>query len=123
MARISDQTYINAYIRQEGLCAVCGEALEYSPAEAHHMLRVADGGSNSDDNIVILCDREEHLYMHGGDFREPVMTTPDDYPYFTANQESSNTKNQKKTLNPVPRSLMIKPPMGKTTQQIMEVCK
>lgn len=82
MARISDQTYINAYIRQEGLCAVCGEPLEYSPAEAHHMLRVADGGSNSDENIVILCDREEHIYMHGGDFREPVMTTPDDYPYF-----------------------------------------
>jgi hypothetical protein len=82
MARVSNQTIVEVWQRQEGMCAMCGDSLKVSPWENHHMLRVADGGSDSADNIVLLCDRDEHLYVHAGDFTQPVQTTPENYPYF-----------------------------------------
>lgn len=82
MASISDQLYIEAWERQQGLCAVCGEKLIDSAYEAHHLLPKNLGGEDTVDNIAIVCDREEHLDVHGGDFRAPIATTPEDYPYF-----------------------------------------
>jgi hypothetical protein len=82
MAKYTDQTFIDVYSRQDGVCAVCGEPLDDCAYEMHHMRRVADGGTNTEDNLVLICDRDEHLYLHGGDFTQPLQTTADDYPYF-----------------------------------------
>lgn len=82
MARVGDQTIINAWIRQDGICAICGEPLIENAYEVHHMQRKTDGGSDSDENIALLCDRDEHEYVHGGNFNEPVQTTAEQYPYF-----------------------------------------
>lgn len=82
MARVSDQTIINARIRQGGVCAECGESLDESAYETHHLKRVANGGEHTEDNIVLLCDRDEHEFFHKGNFREPIETSPDQYPYY-----------------------------------------
>lgn len=82
MASISDQKHIDVYVRQDGLCALCGEPLIENPREMHHMLPKALGGDDSLDNLVLVCDREEHLWLHGGDFRNEIATTPETYPYF-----------------------------------------
>lgn len=96
MARVNNQTIIEVWDRQEGVCAVCGDPLSETAYENHHLLRVADGGANDPNNIVLLCDRDEHLYAHGGDFTKPIQTTEEFYPYFygksgyEANQSSVN---------------------------------
>ena len=77
MSTVSNQTFIDVYARQDGVCAVCGDPLDDSPREVHHMLRKADGGDDSPDNLVLLCDRDEHEYVHGGDFRKEIATTPE----------------------------------------------
>lgn len=84
MARetISDQTRVEVWARQDGKCALCGDPLSESAHETHHLLRVADGGTNDVDNLVILCDRDEHLYVHGGKFGEAIQTEPSFYPFY-----------------------------------------
>jgi len=82
MAKISDQTFIDVFSRQDGLCAICGDPLSESPHEMHHMRRKADGGDDSVDNLVLLCDRDEHEYVHGGNFNQELETTADIYPFF-----------------------------------------
>jgi hypothetical protein len=82
MARVSQQAIIDVWERQGGVCAICGEPLDESAYEAHHMRRVKDGGSDAAENMVLLCDRDEHEYVHGGNFRKEIETTPDQYPYF-----------------------------------------
>jgi hypothetical protein len=79
---MKDQTFIDVYSRQDGLCAICGEPLSESPWEMHHMRRKADGGDDSVDNLVLLCDRDEHEYVHGGSFNQELETTADIYPFF-----------------------------------------
>jgi len=73
MARVSNKTIIEVWQRQEGGCAMCGSPLDEAAWENHHIRRVQDGGSDSSDNIVLLCDRDEHLYTHAGDFRKPYF--------------------------------------------------
>ena len=82
MGDVSDQTKIEVLVRQHGKCGICGDALGDNPEEYHHMLPPRFGGDDSPDNIVALCDRQEHIYMHGGDFRNEIETTPDVYPYY-----------------------------------------
>lgn len=87
MASVSDQIIVEAWLRQGGKCGICGDDLSESAYEAHHMKPKAFGGTDDVDNIVLLCDREEHLYVHGGDFRNAVETDPSVYPYFNAGTE------------------------------------
>jgi len=82
MASVRDQTIIDVWSRQDGLCGICGDPLSESAWECHHMTRKADGGDDSPDNLVLLCDRDEHEYAHGGNFRQELATTADAYPYF-----------------------------------------
>lgn len=82
MGDVSDQVKIEVMLRQHGKCAICGEPLEENPDEFHHLLPKHLGGDDSVENIVGLCDRDEHLYVHGGDFRNDIETEPDIYPYF-----------------------------------------
>lgn len=87
MANVSDQTKIEAWARQDGVCALCGDTLEDTLYEAHHMRRVADGGTNEVDNIVMLCSKDDHLHAHGGNFCDAVETEPDAYPFFNGPSE------------------------------------
>lgn len=96
MTVVSDQTIIEAYVRQDGVCAICGESLDECAYEAHHLRRSADGGSDSVDNIALLCDRDEHEYMHGGNFRAEIETTPDHYPYFYGKSDQLEYKEDQK---------------------------
>jgi len=90
MGDVTDQTKIDVLLRQHGKCGICGEPLSDNPEEFHHMLPPRFGGNNFADNIVALCDREEHIYMHGGDFRNDVATTSDVYPYFNGGDPEKN---------------------------------
>ena len=100
MARVSDQTIINAWIRQEGVCAECGESLKDTAYEAHHMKRVKDGGNDSDDNIVLLCDRDEHEFFHGDNTKEPIETSLDQYPFFYGKSSNLEYKDEQIDRNP-----------------------
>ena len=93
MARVNDQTIIEAWDRQDGLCGLCGEELEDYAYEAHHMKRVADGGTDDVDNIVLLCSREEHLDSHGGNWRNQLETDESFYPFFNGKEDIENIDN------------------------------
>lgn len=90
MGNVTDQTKIEVLIRQHDKCGICGESISDNPVEYHHMLPPRFGGDDSADNIVALCDREEHLYMHGGDFRNDVATSSDVFPYFNGGDPDSD---------------------------------
>jgi 5-methylcytosine-specific restriction endonuclease McrA len=57
--------------RDGGVCTVCqsDEALE-----CHHICHLANGGSNSVDNLTVLC-RTHHLEAHGKKSRKGVKVT------------------------------------------------
>lgn len=78
--KVPDQTWVEMYVRQKGKCGDCGD--EDVAFDAHHMMRVADGGSNDSDNLVLLC-KDCHEAAHNyGRFSEPIETTSDNYPNF-----------------------------------------
>jgi len=67
-----------AYHRQRYRCAICGESLRKlwnwygEKSAAHHIRRVADGGSHTLDNCAILCETCHQQAHNWGNFRQPV---------------------------------------------------
>ena len=84
---IDAQTYVDVWHRQDGKCGLCGEDLNDAPREMHHMKRVADEGTNEVDNLVLLCSRECHDFVHDYNFRKELETTADVYPYFNGGED------------------------------------
>lgn len=70
-----------AYNRQNGLCAMCGESFLNVVYYAHHIRRHADGGSGSLDNCALLCE-ECHYHVHNhGNYRQSIEIDRRDLPY------------------------------------------
>lgn len=79
----SDNTKAQAYHRQNKRCAMCGKKID-ATYEAHHILKVADGGQDTLDNCAILCG-ECHTYgAHGGNFRQSFSLDRSELPYLNA---------------------------------------
>jgi 5-methylcytosine-specific restriction endonuclease McrA len=68
--------------RQDGKCGDCGEDLEEVIFHAHHLLRQADGGDDSLDNCVMLCEECHYAAHNYGNYRQPIQLSPSDFPYF-----------------------------------------
>jgi len=78
--RFSDNIITQAFHRQKKRCAMCGYKLD-ATYQAHHIKRVADGGTATLSNCVILC-RDCHTYgAHGGNFRNPVSLHRSEFKY------------------------------------------
>jgi 5-methylcytosine-specific restriction endonuclease McrA len=92
MARANEFTRTTkdqAFLRQKGRCAMCGGYLPKlydwygEGSAAHHIRRVADGGSRHLDNCVILCETC-HLQAHDwGKFRRPIEILRKEFRYLT----------------------------------------
>jgi 5-methylcytosine-specific restriction endonuclease McrA len=44
-------------LEQEGRCRDCGGDIRHSQSQIHHLVPVAEGGSNALTNLVLLCPR------------------------------------------------------------------
>jgi Restriction endonuclease len=56
--RINDRRHRTAqlrriYLRDNGICQLCGQPCQKSDASREHVVRLADGGSSDDDNIIL----------------------------------------------------------------------
>ena len=54
--------------RQKGICPVCGKPIMFDEEfELHHILPIFDGGTNKDNNLVLLhreCHKAHHKKLH-----------------------------------------------------------
>lgn len=81
--RFPDNIIVQAYHRQKGKCGDCGSRFERDAVDykGHHLKRVADGGDNSLENCVLLCD-DCHYLAHGGNYKTAIQLSPSEFPYF-----------------------------------------
>ena len=52
---------------QRGICPICGESIYGEPYEVHHIIPIKDGGTNKEDNLVIIhkqCHKIKHKELH-----------------------------------------------------------
>lgn len=45
----------NAYNKQNGKCAMCGQKIQYINATVDHVIPISKGGKNSVDNMEVMC--------------------------------------------------------------------
>ena len=77
----SNLTKSQARLRQHGKCARCGESLIETEESAHYLLRENCGGSDHDENCVVLC-QGCHSTVHGNEnFHTSYVTTVGHFPY------------------------------------------
>lgn len=53
--------------KQKGICPICGESIYGKPYEVHHIIPIKNGGTNKEDNLVILhkqCHKIKHKELH-----------------------------------------------------------
>jgi 5-methylcytosine-specific restriction endonuclease McrA len=82
MAAFPNDIIVRAYFRQSKKCGFCGDYLEDIIYNAHHLLRRADGGLNTLDNCVLLCeDCHYHVHNHGR-YRQALELKPSDFNYY-----------------------------------------
>jgi 5-methylcytosine-specific restriction protein A len=78
----SDRIKSLALGRQDGKCGDCGVGLHYVIYHAHHIKRAADGGADTLDNCVLLCE-ECHSAAHNyGNYRQPIELEKTHFKYF-----------------------------------------
>ncbi len=78
-----------ARLRQEGLCACCGEDLDESVDHSHHVIPNQTGviGDRSHnwlrevDNCVVICEMCHNVVHAGGHFRDGATAPPDYFPF------------------------------------------
>lgn len=77
----SDNVIVQAYDRQDGRCAMCGDSFDDVVYNAHHILRQADGGDDSEDNCALLCDGCHYQAHNHGHYGDAVELDRDSLPY------------------------------------------
>lgn len=59
--------YQKLFDKQKGICPICGESIYGEPYEIHHIIPIKNGGTNKQDNLVILhkqCHKIKHKELH-----------------------------------------------------------
>ena len=79
------------YRRDMGFCQLCHEPCATADASREHLIRLVDGGSNKDSNIVLA-----HTWCNNAADRAIVMDTPTTY---TSQSENYETEEQHADLN------------------------
>lgn len=83
----SPTTIKNAYLRQKNRCALCGTDFDEiwvkfgEDSAAHHILRVADGGTHDLDNCAVLCETCHQQAHNWGRYRDPVELLRTEFKY------------------------------------------
>ncbi len=78
-----------AFARQEGHCACCGEPLDDQMDHAHHVIpnqsgRAGEAGHAwlaSPDNCVVLCDLCHYRVHEDGRYRSGAVAPPEYFPH------------------------------------------
>ena len=76
-----------AYLRQRYRCGMCGGSLQRlwndygQDSFAHHIRRVADGGSHTLDNCVILCETCHQQAHNWGNYLQPLEILRHEFKY------------------------------------------
>ena len=91
----SNATQLAALERQKNQCGSCGTEIHAlgepgrgkhafgERAEAHHMLHVKAGGTDTLDNCVVLCQSCHYSAHEGGTYRYgTVQAERSDFPFF-----------------------------------------
>lgn len=86
----SKQTKDDAFNRQSGRCAICGQDLDRTgnPYQAHHIVSALYDGDDSLNNCAILCmERTDggdgcHIYAHGDSYNRSFQLNRSEYRYF-----------------------------------------
>jgi len=69
--------------RQSALCGMCGlDFRKDGIPNFHHILRCADGGDNTLDNCVVLCEDCHYVAHNYGNYRQPIQLLMSEFPYF-----------------------------------------
>ncbi|MFC2680763.1 HNH endonuclease [Limosilactobacillus vaginalis] len=55
--KISKAKRRRIYERDKGICAYCGKYLPFDSFHIDHIIPLAKGGNNEDDNLTVLCPR------------------------------------------------------------------
>ena len=75
-----------AWERQGWLCADCGVSfIEDLNFYGHHIKRKADGGKNTYENCVILCEDCHYAVHNYGKYRQPIQLDISEYKYYYGN--------------------------------------
>jgi len=86
----SDETIRQAYERQGGRCAACGDKLllplwnTHPGWDAHHIVPASRGGGNGLENCVLLCSKGNNCHLHighNGDWSNFVPVNTGDLPF------------------------------------------
>ncbi len=56
-----NKTLVENAIKRDGKCMLCGTTEDLS---VHHIIPIADGGTDTIDNMITLCDKHHYLYHH-----------------------------------------------------------
>ncbi|MGH0035717.1 MAG: HNH endonuclease [Myxococcota bacterium] len=82
MARFPRKVIDEASFRQWGNCGYCGDSLRDVYDNAHHIVPVHQGGPDTVDNCVVLCEPCHHRVHQDGRFGSGVVASRDDFAYF-----------------------------------------
>ena len=55
--KFSDRQRERAYLKQKGICPICGEHFTLKQMEADHIIPWSKGGKTVDDNLQMLCKK------------------------------------------------------------------
>ncbi len=56
-----NKTLVENAIKRDGKCMLCGTT---EGLAVHHIIPIADGGTDTIDNMITLCDKHHYLYHH-----------------------------------------------------------
>jgi 5-methylcytosine-specific restriction endonuclease McrA len=50
------------FIKQDGLCAECGQKPDWRGLSLHHLLHLSQGGETNEHNCILICGRCHSKY-------------------------------------------------------------
>ena len=87
-----------AWERQGWLCADCGASfMEGLNFFGHHIRRYADGGKDTLDNCVMICEDCHYAVHNYGRYRQSIQLDIDQYTYYYGNH-FKNVGEKKSTI-------------------------
>ena len=95
-----DSVKTKARGRQKGMCALCGEDLDYMEEHAHHVVPNQSGNPantkhdwlRSVDNCVIVCDMCHNRVHEDGKFQNGAVAPPSYYQHSHGKFKASHRK-------------------------------